>query len=55
MTIIPIIINGKFLIIATPKKQIKISKHISTLTRSSQSFAFIFIDLFLSPASYDEL
>ncbi len=48
-------INGKFLIIATPKKQIKISKHISTQIRSSQSFAFIFIDLFLSPASYDEL
>lgn len=52
MTIIPIIINGKFLMIATPKKQIKNSKHISIPIRSSQSFAFIFIDLFFSPVPY---
>lgn len=55
MTIIPIIINGKFLMIAAPKKQIKNSKHISTQIRSSQSFAFIFVDLFFSPAPYDKL
>ena len=33
MTIIPIIINGKFLMIAAPKKQIKNSKHISAKIR----------------------
>ena len=55
MTIIPIIINGKFLMIVAPKKQIKNSKHISTQIRINQSFTFIFIDLFFSPASYDEL
>lgn len=55
MTIIPIIINGKFLMIAAPKKQIKNSKHISTQIRSSQSFAFIFVDLFFSPVPYDKL
>lgn len=43
MTIIPIIINGKFLMIAAPKKQIKNSKHISAKIRMNQSFAFMFV------------
>ena len=55
MTIIPIIINGKFLMIAAPKKQIKNSKHISAKIRMNQSFAFIFVDLFCSPVPYDKL
>ena len=55
MTIIPIIINGKFLMIAAPKKQIKNSKHISAKIRMNQSFAFIFVDLFCSPVTYDKL
>lgn len=41
MTIIPIIINGKFLMIAAPKKQIKNSKHISAKIRMNQSFALL--------------
>lgn len=55
MTIIPIIINGKFLMIAAPKKQIKNSKHISAKIRMNQSFAFIFVDLFFLPVPYDKL
>jgi hypothetical protein len=43
MTIIAIIINGKFLMIATPKKQIKNSKPISAPIRINQSFAFILL------------
>ena len=52
MTIIPIIINGKFLMIAAPKKQIKNSKHISAKIRMNQSFAFIFVDLFCSRIAF---
>lgn len=55
MTIIPIIINGKFLMIAAPKKQIKNSKHINAKIRMNQSFAFIFVDLFFLPVPYDKL
>lgn len=53
MTIIAIIINGKFLMIATPKKQIKNSKPNSAPIRINQSFAFILLAFFPS-APYDE-
>lgn len=55
MMIIATIIYGKFLMIATPKKQTKNSKHISAKIRINQSFTFMFVDLFFPSASYNEL
>ena len=55
MTIIPIIINGKFLMIAAPKKQIKNSKHISAYTLFLHAAPLICVSPSGSPVPYDKL